>query len=310
MNKVAEPEFSYKFLLPKYWGIWLGFTIMFLISLLPYTVIHRIGLALTPILKKLLKRRHHIARKNLQICFPNMPEQEREEILEKNMQSTGLAAVETAMAWFWPDWRIEKNITYSGLEHIDQAREEGKGVLLIAIHALHLELGARAYGVKNPGVGVYRPNDNPLYDWIQFKGRIRSNKYMVDRKDIKGMLRALKSGDSVWYAPDHDYGRHRSVFVPLFAEDKACTTTGTHLLAGRSKCKLIPYVLVRLPNAQGYEMRIMPALEGYPTKDATAGAAFINRAVEKSIMQAPEQYMWMHRRFKHREDEHAPSVYE
>jgi len=133
MNKVAEPEFSYTFLLPKYWGIWLGFGLMFLITLLPYRLIYRIGLSLEPLIKKFLKRRHLIAKKNLEICFPDMSKTQQAELLEKNIQSVALAIVETAIAWFWPDWRIQQHISYTGLEHIEKAKQEGKGVLLIAM---------------------------------------------------------------------------------------------------------------------------------------------------------------------------------
>lgn len=102
-----------------------------------------------------------------------------------------------------------------------------RGILLIGIHFLTLEMGARMFGMNEPGIGVYRPNDNPVIDWLQTRGRLRSNKDMIDRKDLKGMIRALKKGEVVWYAPDHDYGPTASVFAPLFAVDQAATTSGT-----------------------------------------------------------------------------------
>lgn len=98
---------------------------------------------------------------------------------------------------------------------MESARAENKGVLLIGIHFLTLELGARIFGMLNPGIGVYRPNNNALYDWLQTRGRLRSNKTMLDRYDLKGMIRVLKQGEIVWYAPDHDYGARNSVFVPF-----------------------------------------------------------------------------------------------
>lgn len=115
----------------------------------------------------------------------------------------------------------------SGLEHIREVKAQGLGFILVGIHFLTLEFGARMFGMHNPGIGVYRPNDNPLLDWLQTRGRLRSNKSMLDRKDLKGMVKALKSGELIWYAPDHDYGPRASVFVPLFAVDQAATTSGT-----------------------------------------------------------------------------------
>ncbi|SPX63980.1 Lipid A biosynthesis lauroyl acyltransferase [Leclercia adecarboxylata] len=94
--------------------------------------------------------------------------------------------------------------------------------------------------MQAPGIGVYRPNDNPVIDWLQTWGRMRSNKSMIDRKDLKGMIRALKSGEVIWYAPDHDYGPGASVFVPFFAVDEAATTTGTWTLARLSQAAIVP----------------------------------------------------------------------
>lgn len=101
------------------------------------------------------------------------------------------------------------------MENMRLARQDGKGVLLIGLHFLTLELGARIFGMQNPGIGVHRPHNNKLMEWVQTRGRLRSNKFMIDRKDIKGMIRNLKQGEILWYAPDHDYSRkvaysHRS----------------------------------------------------------------------------------------------------
>ncbi|UJF19106.1 LpxL/LpxP family Kdo(2)-lipid IV(A) lauroyl/palmitoleoyl acyltransferase [Vibrio sp. SS-MA-C1-2] len=300
MSQIEPPKFSYSFFHPKYLPIWLGAGFMFLVSLLPYRFQYHLGRQLGKVMMKLMPRRVAIARTNLELCFPEMAEQEKEKMVKDNFSSLGLGLFETAMAWFWPDWRVENNVTYKGLEHIKALQDEGKGVLLIAIHSLNLEFGARAFGIKNPGVGVYRANKNPLYDWIQFSGRVRSNKYMLDRKDVKGMLRGLRKGDILWYAPDHDYGPRRSTFAPLFAVEKACTTTGTSLLANASRCALVPFTIVRNPDGQGYTMEIEPPLDKLPRHDDTLAATQVNQAIERSILRAPEQYMWLHRRFKTR----------
>ncbi|MGL5401577.1 MAG: lipid A biosynthesis lauroyl acyltransferase, partial [Plesiomonas shigelloides] len=177
---------------------------------------------------------------------------------------------------------------------------EQRGVLLIGVHFLTLELGARVFGMYNPGVGVYRPNNNPLMDWLQTWGRLRSNKYMIDRKDVKGMIRALRAGEIIWYAPDHDYGPRRSVFVPLFAVDKAATTTGTSILMQAADPALVAFAPIRNKDGSGYRLVISPAIQGFPMDDEVAAAAFMNRVVEKEILRAPGQYMWLHRRFKTR----------
>ncbi len=237
-----------------------------------------------------------------------MSPEKRHEWLVKNFESVGMGLFETGIAWFWPDWRIKRWFNVTGRENIQKVQSEGKGIIVIGIHFLTLELGARIFGMLNPGIGVYRPNDNPVVDWLQTWGRLRSNKYMLDRKDVKEMIRCLKKGEIVWYAPDHDYGPRNSVFAPLFAVEHAATTTGTSILVRLSNPALIPFTPRRLPDGKGYELIIQPAVEGFPLKNEVEAATFMNKVIEQEIMQAPEQYMWLHRRFKTR-PEGMPSLY-
>lgn len=297
---MVQAQFRTAYFHPRYWLTWLGIAALYLATLLPYPLIRRIGFTLGRLFMRIGKRRVKIAERNLELCFPDMSREARAQILQENFESTGMAVMETGMAWFWPDWRVKKIFQVEGLEHMRQAQAEQRGVLLIGVHFLTLELGARVFGMYNPGVGVYRPNDNPLMDWLQTWGRLRSNKYMVDRKDVKGMIRALRAGEIIWYAPDHDYGPRRSVFVPLFAVDKAATTTGTSILMQAADPALVAFAPIRNKDGSGYRLVISPAIQGFPMDDEVAAAAFMNRVVEKEILRAPGQYMWLHRRFKTR----------
>lgn len=294
------PQFNRALLHPRYWFTWLGIGLLYLLVLLPYPVLYRLGCGLGRLSMRFIPRRVQVARRNLELCFPDMPVAEREAMVVRNFESVGMGLIETGMAWFWPDWRITKWFHVSGLENIDKAHQEGKGVLLIGMHFLTLELGARIFGIHNPGIGVYRPNDNALLDWLQTWGRMRSNKSMLDRKDLKGMIRALKNGDIIWYAPDHDYGPRSSVFVPFFGVEKAATTKGSYLLIRSGQPAVIPFVPRRLPHGKGYEMVILPEEEAMPLDDEAATAARMNKVVEHGVLMAPEQYMWLHRRFKTR----------
>lgn len=297
---IKSPQFKKSFLQPKYWLTWFGIGLLYILVLLPYPVIYWLGTRLGRFSKVFLKKRVQIAERNLELCFPQMPKSEREALVNKNFESVGMGLFETGMAWFWPDWRIKRWFKVSGLEHIKKVKDSGQGILLIGIHFLTLELGARILGICNPGVGVYRPNDNPVMDWLQTWGRLRSNKFMIDRKDVKGMIRSLKAGEIIWYAPDHDYGPHKSVFVPLFAVDKAATTTGTYILAKTSKPALIPFTPKRLPEGKGYELIISPPVADFPIDNEENTAKAMNKVVEQEILRAPDQYMWLHRRFKTR----------
>lgn len=294
------PSFNRSLLHPRYWLTWLGIGILYLVVLLPYPVIYRLGTLLGRLSMPILKHRVQIARRNLELCFPDMSAEKREALVRSNFESVGMGVMETGMAWFWPDWRIARWFKVTGLENMQPLREQKQGILLIGIHFLTLELGARIFGMQNEGIGVYRPNDNKLIDWLQTWGRMRSNKSMLDRKDLKGMIRALKQGEILWYAPDHDYGPRSSVFVPLFAVDKAATTAGSYMLARSAKPVVVPFVPRRLPKGKGYELIIQPAEPDIPLENEIATATWMNHLIEQNIMLACDQYMWLHRRFKTR----------
>ncbi|MFP1721779.1 Kdo(2)-lipid IV(A) acyltransferase [Lonsdalea quercina] len=294
------PSFNRSLLHPRYWLTWLGIGILYLVVLLPYPVIYRLGTLLGRLSMPILKHRVQIARRNLELCFPDMSAEKREALVRSNFESVGMGVMETGMAWFWPDWRIARWFKVTGLENMQPLREQKRGILLIGIHFLTLELGARIFGMQNEGIGVYRPNDNKLIDWLQTWGRMRSNKSMLDRKDLKGMIRALKQGEILWYAPDHDYGPRSSVFVPLFAVNKAATTAGSYMLARSAKPVVVPFVPRRLPDGKGYELIIQPAEPDIPLENEAATATWMNHIIEQNIMLACDQYMWLHRRFKTR----------
>lgn len=303
MTKNHLPAFQKSFLKPKYWGFWLGLGLFRLILMLPYPVLKYIGEGLGALFAKLSvgKRRAKIARRNLELCFPDYSAEQIERILQANLKSTGMAIIETGMAWFWSDKRIKKWCKLEGGEHLKNNIQNG--IILVGIHFLNLELGGRVIGLYQPGIGVYRPNDNPLMDWLQVKGRLRSNKDMLDRKDLRGMIKALRRGEVIWYAPDHDYGRRNAVFVPFFAVPDAATTTGSYyLLRSSPASQVIPFAPLRHTDGSGYTVKVSPPVDFSDLTTEVEVATRMNRIIEKEIMQGIEQYMWLHRRFKTRED--------
>ncbi|MDZ7278560.1 LpxL/LpxP family Kdo(2)-lipid IV(A) lauroyl/palmitoleoyl acyltransferasee [Pantoea eucrina] len=295
------PQFSRTFLHPRYWLSWLGIAVLWLVVQLPYPVLVAFGRQLGKLAMRLLPRRVEIARRNLALCFPDMRAEAREALLRRNFESVGMGVLETGMAWFWPTWRVRQCFSVTGYEHMARAREHGRGVVLVGMHFLTLEMGARMFGMLNPGIGVYRPNNNALLDWLQTRGRLRANKTMLDRFDLKGMIRALKQNEILWYAPDHDYGKTNSVFVPFFAVPDAATTAGSYMLVKSAHPAVIPFVPRRKADGSGYELLILEDIsQSLQGADKETVATRMNQAIEHAIMQAPEQYMWLHRRFKTR----------
>ncbi|MTD27937.1 kdo(2)-lipid IV(A) palmitoleoyltransferase [Erwinia sorbitola] len=293
-------KFQRSFLRPRYWLTWFGVSVLFLLVQLPYPVLNKLGLWMGRTSMRFMKRRVSIARRNLELCFPDIKPEQLDRLIVGNFESLGMGLLETGMAWFWSDRRVKRWFTVTGLENLQAAQSGGRGALIIGVHFMSLELGGRAMGICQPMMAMYRPHNNKLMEWIQTKGRMRSNKAMINRRDLRGMVQALKQGEAVWFAPDQDYGPKGSVFAPLFAVPEAATTSGTWMLARMAKPALITVVLIRKEDGSGYELVIQPELKDYPIENEQLAAEYMNRVIEREIMRAPNQYMWLHRRFKTR----------
>ncbi len=298
--KIGKPAFSVSLLHPKYWGVWFGFGLLAaIVNLLPYSVSLSLGRSLGKLGMKFGKKRVHIAKTNLKLAFPEMSSDDIEAMVAENFKNTGAALVESGITWFWPTWRFRRILVEKDISALRKHAENNKGVLLCAVHALNLEICARGFAVLGlPGYGVYRPHSNPAYEFIQYRGRTRNGNKLVYRRDLKQMIRVLRKGERLFYLPDQDYGHNKSVFVPFFGVDEACTTTGTSLIAYPSKCAIVPVSGFRTTQGTYEIMADISIEEQYPQKDMTAAAAYLNQYIEMVIMRAPEQWMWLHKRFK------------
>ncbi|AUX92050.1 kdo(2)-lipid IV(A) palmitoleoyltransferase [Mixta gaviniae] len=296
----SSTSFTLDLLHPRYWLNWFGLGVLFLLVQLPFPLIERLGVWMGRTSMRFLPRRVRITRRNLELCFPDLPACELEQRIVHNFESLGMGLMETGMAWFWPDSRVKRWFTVNGLHNLKAAQQDKRGALIIGVHFMSLELGGRTMGLCQPMMAMYRPHNSKLMEWVQTKGRTRSNKAMIDRRDLRGMVKALKQGEAVWFAPDQDYGPKGSVFAPLFAVPQAATTSGTYMLARLARPAMITVVLIRKERGQGYELVIQPQLEDYPLDDEQAAAAYMNKIIEREILRAPSQYLWLHRRFKTR----------
>lgn len=303
------PQFHRQMLLPKFWPTWALVGFLYLLSWLPYRLQMLLGRGIGRLLMKAVPKRTKVARRTLTLSFPDMPEKEREALLKRNFANAGMALFETGIAWWWPNWRLKRLIKIEGQEHVIANQKAGKGLFVLLFHFLNLEVHVRVAGMFHSSVGLYRPHNNAVMEYIQTKGRSRSNKYMIDRKDVRAMVSALREGEMAGYLPDQDYGRHRAVFAPLFAVPDACTTQGTSLFANVKNATTLVSVLKRLPNDQGYCIYFYPPQAPIPSGDVYEDACRVNREVEKAVAMQPDLYMWMHRRYKTRPSEDMPDYY-
>ena len=259
-------------------------------------------------LGKLARRRRRIAHINLELCFPELSVSQRRALLDQHFVALGIGLFETALAWWGSDEKLRGLARVEGVEHLKQALARGKGVILLTGHFTTLELGARFITWHQPFHALYRPHKNLLYETVMQRARQhRSQLPPLPREDLRNLLRAFKKGQAVWYAPDQNQGVRNSVFVPFFGVP-ACTITATARLAALSGAAVVPYFPKRLPGTAGYEVTILPALENFPSGDVIADTRRINELLEHYVRQAPEQYLWVHRRFK-TQPPGSPGVY-
>lgn len=308
VQKIDAPRFEFTFFLPKYWLTWLGILILYSVSWLPYRIQQYLGKLLGRLLKIVAKKRYLIAKRNIELCFPELSLDKRQTMLNANLDNAGMALLEAGMGWWWPTWRVSRKAEFEGFEHIEAILAKGKGVLAYAIHNMNLEFGCRVAGLKSPSVVFYRKHNNKLMEYVQYYGRRRSNKYMVHKRDVKGLIQALDDGELCLYLPDQDYGRSKCEFAPFFAVPEVATTTGSLLFAKQANCETVFLVSVR--TSTGYKIIALPGLENFPSGDDTYDVTRINQMVEKMVNIAPEQYLWMHKRFKTRPNTDEPSLYD
>ncbi|BCV56867.1 lipid A biosynthesis lauroyltransferase [Shewanella algae] len=306
---VEKAQFSTHLYHPKFWLLWLAVGLARLTLLLPLKWQMKLGSGIGLLAMKLAGSRVNTAKRNLELCFPQMSEAERETLLRRNFQETGKAIFDTINAWWWSNDKVQKHMQIKGQEHVEQTLAAGQGVILFAVHCLPLEMGARIFGQFQPGVGVYRPHNNPVMEYLQVKGRLRSNKALVPKRDLRQMVRCLRNPDVIWYTADQDFGRSSAIFIPFFAVPDAATITGGTILAKLGKAKVLPFFVERNADDTGYNIEIQAPLDNFPGENEVEDAKRGNGIVEQLISRNPAQYMWLHRRFKTRPNESDPSLY-
>ncbi len=289
----------YKRLSLKYCIYYLIIIIGYVISYLPFCIQIEIGTIIGRVFYTFGKRRRKITKINIDLAFAELPQSERDELVKKHFIAAGISIIETAMSWFSPDWKLKHLGHFSGLENLQAAQNKGKGVIMLGFHFTCMEIGGGILSQYTKFDALYRPHSNSQIEAVYKEKRIKRFGGAIDRNDIKSMIRSLKKGNTVWYAPDQNYGGKNSVFSPFFGI-LAATNTATSRLARISGAAVVPIYFRRLPKYQGYEIRLLPALDDFPSNDVQADTDMVNNIFEDLARNCPEQYLWMHRRFKDR----------
>ncbi|MCW8959513.1 MAG: LpxL/LpxP family Kdo(2)-lipid IV(A) lauroyl/palmitoleoyl acyltransferase [Gammaproteobacteria bacterium] len=296
----SEPPTPARFLTPRYWPTWAGLGLLRLSVLLPFPVMLWSGRQLGKLLYILIGSRRHVALTNLRLCFPDLSQKERQKLARESFISAAISLFEGVLSWWGRDSRLKKLYRIEGLEHLESARRAGNGVILLGGHYTTLEISGRFLAYHVEGLQpIYKPAKNPLFELVMANARKRLFDDLVPSRDMRRIVRNLKRNKVIWYAPDQDFGRKQSVFAPFFGVPTATLTT-TARLARLSGAPVVPYYSERLPGKEGYRVKLLPALEGFPCGDDLVDATRTNQVLERQVERMPEQYLWLHKRFKTR----------
>jgi KDO2-lipid IV(A) lauroyltransferase len=239
-----------------------------------------------------------IARTNMGICLPELSDQQRELLLKEHFKSLGVGLFETALAWWGSKPRIARLTQLDGTQHLRAALERGRGAILLSAHFTTLEIGGRVLcdQLSHEVNIMYRPTANAVLERFLARNRSHQAKRAIPRDDVRTLITSLKANEPVWYAPDQAYRKKGAEMVPFFGIP-AATNTATSRLARMTGAAVLPYFQERLPSGQ-YRMVIYPMLENFPSDDPVADAKRFNALIEAQVRKVPEQYLWIHRRFK------------
>jgi len=306
-NTSGEPVRLRQFAAPRYWPTWLLVLLARLAARLPFSWQLRLGAGLGHLSYHLARRRRRICEVNLGLCFPELDAKQQRRLVRRTFVANGIGVVEVAISWNRNPEDFRARTSIEGLGNLQRAVAKGKGVLLVAAHFTTLEIGGFLLSLHHPIAVTYRAHGNALFDAIMCNGRRQLYQRVVERRDVRGILRCLRDGLVVWYAPDQDYGPRRAVFAPFFGVE-AATTTATSRFAGANGSPVLFFSHYRRPGDSGYHLRISPELDSFPCADEGEDAARINALVEQAVRERPDQYLWLHKRFKTRRPG-EPSIY-
>lgn len=287
----------YRFLGPRYWGLWLALALLRGLIVLPLPMQLAIGRLLGGIAYLFSRRDRRIARINIDLCLPERTESERRALVRRHFESLGCALLETATVWWASDARLRKLIQFEGVEHLQHALALGRGALMLSAHFTTLEMGARALTLLGPTSIMYLTPQNPLIAELSRRGRARHTVQAISADQIRDLLANLKNNLPVWYAPDQRFTDKNSEIVPLFGQP-ASSNVATSRLAKISGAPVLPYFPERRSDNRGYVVRIFPPFADYPSGDAVADTRRFHELIEQRVRAHPDQYLWAYKRFK------------
>lgn len=296
-----EPKFRWSFLLPQYWGVWLAMLALLILGFVPFRWRDYGAEKLGRIIARKAKKQRHKADVNLQYCFPQWSEQQRNQVIEQMFVVTTQVMLGIGEIAVRSRKHLNQRSEFIGLEHIHQAKAQGKNIILLVPHGWAIDAsGIILHTFGMPMTAMYNPHRNPLIDWLWNATRERFGGKMYARQNgIKPFLMSVKQGNMGYYLPDEDYGEELSVYADFFATYKA-TLPGLNKMAKLAKAVVIPMFPRYNAKAGKYQMEIHPAMD--LADDPKLCARAMNAEIESFVTPTPEQYVWILRLLKTRKE--------
>ena len=288
-----------EFIHPKFYPTWILILLMRIGVFIPFQFQVILGKAIGKLIYPFMKKLRETAYSNISNCFPEKKQPQVTLLVKQHFDAIGISLFETANAYYGSDRKIKQLLSINNKHFFSDALKDEGGIILLCSHFMPLMLGSRALLLENTIANVYRPQNNKLFDKVMVKGYTKNGAVMIKSKDTRSILKAIKNSLPIWYAPDQDLGINNSVFAPLFGIETA-TASATARLAKNNNTRVIPYSFIRTKH--GYEMSFDKPIKNYPSNDPIKDATTTNKILENQIIKAPEQYLWIHRRFKTRPD--------
>jgi KDO2-lipid IV(A) lauroyltransferase len=275
--------------------------LLWLLHFLPLPLLAVIGRGLGRLLMLFGRKRRAVVALNLTWCFPELDERARHALARRHFASLGRSFLERGILWWGSRQRLEKLIHVEGEQHLQKQLDAGRPVILLAPHFLGLDAGGVGIAMRHDSISLYAAQRNPLFNTLLLRGRHRfGDQQLLSRQDgVRATVKAMRSGRPFYYLPDLNARRRDAVFVPFFGVSTA-TISGLPRLARVAGAAVLPCVTRMLPGGAGYRVEIGEPWADYPTDDVVADTARMNSWLEGVIRTMPEQYYWVHRRFKTR----------
>ena len=280
---------------------WLAEALLRLSTPLPDHLRSRLGRGLGHLVRLALPRPRRIAARNLELCFPELKPNERRTLLREHFCQLGEAALELGPVWRASRERFEQLfVQIEGLEHVERAKAQGQGLILLSAHFGSWEGGALYMSLLTRLTALYMPTHNPAFSALMVAGRSRFGATMTEkRRGFRPLIAALRRGEAVGILADQNVNEREGVYAPFFGMPASTTVAVAHL-AKRTGAPVIYVFGYRLPKGAGFRLVFRPLPADYPSGNDETDAAIMNAMLEAAIREAPAQYWWVHRRFKTR----------